>query len=122
MHQPATMSHSPIKASNFIGMHVVNPEGEDLGSIKEMILDPSSGGIAYAIVLFGGFLGMGQKLCAIPFGALDYDGTRHDYVLKVSKERLTRAPGFDPDRWPSLSDEAWHRNVSDYYGRSPYWE
>ena len=70
----------------------------------------------------GGFLGMGEKLFAIPFSAFKYDHEKNEYILNISKERLENAPGFDTDNWPSLSDEKWNRDVYKYYERPPYWE
>jgi hypothetical protein len=115
-------SSSPVKASSIIGTDVVNPKGDNLGDIKEVVIDPSSGRVAYAVVAFGGFLGMGEKLFAIPFSSFKYDAARNDYVLDIDKARLEAAPGFDSDHWPSMSDEKWNRDVYKYYGRSPYWE
>jgi sporulation protein YlmC with PRC-barrel domain len=117
-----TFSSSPVKASSIIGTDVVNPKGENLGDIKEVVIDPSSGKVAYAVVAFGGFLGMGEKLFAIPFSSFKYDASRNDYILDMDKARLEAAPGFDADHWPSMSDEKWNRDVYKYYGRSPYWE
>jgi len=105
-----------------IGTDVVNPQGDNLGDVKEVVIDPRSGRVAYAVVSFGGFLGMGEKLFAIPFSAFAYNAVKNEYVLDVSKERLKAAPGFDADHWPSMSDEKWNRDVYKYYQRSPYWE
>ena len=69
MSQPRVFSHPPVKASSIIGTDVVNPEGDSLGDIKEVVIDPRTGKVAYAVVSFGGFLGMGEKLFAIPFSA-----------------------------------------------------
>ena len=113
---------SPVKASSIIGTNVVNPKGDSLGDIKEIVIDPHSGRVAYAVVSFGGFLSMGEKLFAIPFSAFVYTVAKNEYVLDVSKERLTAAPGFDPDHWPSMAEEKWNRDVYKYYERSPYWE
>jgi sporulation protein YlmC with PRC-barrel domain len=122
MTQPQSFSHSPVKASSIIGTDVVNAKGDNLGDVKEVVIDPRTGRVAYAVVSFGGFLGMGEKLFAIPFSALDYDAEKNEYVLDVSKERLEAAPGFDADHWPAMSDEKWNRDVYKYYKRSPYWE
>jgi hypothetical protein len=105
-----------------IGTDVVNPKGDSLGDIKEVVIDPRTGRVAYAVVSFGGFLSMGEKLFAIPFSAFTYDMSENEYVLDISKERLEAAPGFDPDKWPSMSDEKWNRDVYKYYERAPYWE
>ena len=122
MTQLQAFSNSPVKASSIIGTDVVNPKGDNLGDVKEVVIDPRTGKVAYAVVSFGGFLSMGEKLFAIPFSALDYDAEKNEYVLDVSKERLEAAPGFDADHWPTMSDEKWNRDVYKYYQRSPYWE
>lgn len=87
--------NSPVKASSIIGTSVVNPEGQSLGDIKEVVIDPYTGKVAYSVVAFGGFLSMGEKLFAIPFSAFKYNFDRNEYILDVSKERLAAAPGFD---------------------------
>jgi len=115
-------SNSPVKVSSMIGTNVVNSKGESLGDIKEVVIDPRSGKAAYAVVAFGGFLSMGEKLFAIPFSAFEYNASKNEYVLNISKERLKAAPGFDSDHWPSMADEKWNRDVYKYYERSPYWE
>jgi sporulation protein YlmC with PRC-barrel domain len=122
MSQLQVFSHSPVKASSVIGTSVVNPNGDSLGDIKEIVIDPSSGKVAYAVVSFGGFLSMGEKLFAIPFSSFKYDVSKNHYVLDVSKERLKAAPGFDSDHWPSMSEEKWNRDVHKYYERPPFWQ
>ena len=101
---------------------MVGPTGDNLGDVKEVVIDPRTGKIAYAVVAFGGFLGMGEKLFAIPFNAFKYDVKENEYVLDVSKEKLQAAPGFDPDKWPSMAEEKWNRDAYKYYGHSPYRE
>lgn len=122
MDQLHSFATGPVKASSVIGTDVVNPQSESLGDIKEIVLDPRSGRIAYAVVSFGGFLSMGEKLFAVPFSALKYNPEDNEYVLSVSKERLEQAPGFDKDHWPAMTDERWNREVYKFYDRSPYWE
>ena len=122
MSQLQKFSNSPVKASSVIGTNVVNRLGDNLGDIKEVVIDPRTGRVAYAVVSFGGFLSMGEKLFAIPFSSLEYSVSKGEYVLNISKERLEAAPGFDPDNWPSMADETWHRSVYKYYERPPYWE
>lgn len=122
MSQLQVFSNSPVKASSMIGTDVCNPKGDSLGEIKEVVIDPGTGRVAYAVVSFGGFLGMGKKLFAIPFSAFEYDVEENEYVLDVSKERLEAAPGFDSDNWPTMSEEKWNRDVYKYYERTPYWE
>ena len=115
-------SNSPVKASTIIGANVFSPKGESLGDIKEIVLDPRVGRVAYVVVRFGGFLGLGEKLFAIPFSSFAYNVAENNYVLDIAPARLKEAPGFDSDHWPAMSDEKWNRDVYHYYGRSPYWE
>lgn len=122
MSQLAMFSNSPVKASSVLGTGVVNPQGESLGEIKELVIDPRLGRVAYAVVSLVRSFVMGEKLFAIPFSAFDYNVTKNQYVLDVSRERLIAAPGFDADHWPTMTEEAWNREVSSYYGRTPFWE
>ncbi len=101
---------------------VVNVSGEDLGQIEAIMLDVTSGRIAYAVLSFGGFLGMGKKLFAIPWHALTLDAAEKRFVINVSKERLESAPGFDKDHWPSMADPAWASELHAYYDVAPYWD
>lgn len=122
MNQTQLFNHPPLKVSSIIGTHVANADGESLGEIKDVVIDSASGRVAYCVVSFGGFLGMGEKLFAIPFDAFDYDLNKHQYVLEAPKERFKAAQGFDADHWPSLADDKWNRGVNKYYRLSPDWE
>jgi hypothetical protein len=79
------------------------------------------GRIAYAVLSFGGFLGMGDKLFAIPWNALALDTVEKRFILNVDKERLKGAPGFDKENWPNMADHAWGAKVFTYHGAKPYW-
>lgn len=103
-------------ASTLIGNDVYNAQEEDLGDIKEIMLDVASGRVSYAVLSFGGFLGMGEKLFAVPWAALKLDPVNHRFILDVDKERLKNAPGFDKDNWPDMADQTWGRQIHDYYG------
>jgi len=122
MSQLHAFSNSPVKASSIIGTSVVDLKDHNLGDIKEVVIDPRTGKVAYAVVSFGGFLSMGEKLFAVPFSAFKYNEAENEYVLDVSKEKLKAAPGFDPNHWPSMAEETWNRDVYNYYERPPYWE
>jgi sporulation protein YlmC with PRC-barrel domain len=111
-----------MDASTLKGDSVVNAAGDDLGEIEAIMLDVQSGRIAYAVLSFGGFLGMGTKLFAIPWSALTLDAEEKRFVLDVSKERLENAPGFDKDSWPSMADPAWATELHSYYQATPYWD
>lgn len=111
-----------LSASSLAGDDVVNSQGEDLGEIKELMIDVRSGRVAYAVLAFGGFLGMGEKLFAIPWSALELDADNQCFILDVDQERLKNAPGFDKDNWPSMADPQWASSVHSYYGARPYWQ
>lgn len=105
-------------ADTLMGNDVVNYQGEDLGSIKEIMLDVPAGRISYAVLSYGGVLGIGDKLFAVPWGALTLDTENKRFTLDVAKDRLENAPGFDKDKWPNMSDQTWAKEVHDYYGTS----
>ena len=86
------------------------------------MLDVPLGRIAYAVLSFGGFIGIGNRLFAIPWQALGLDPLNHRFVLDVPRERLENAPGFDKDRWPDWADMSWAASLHDYYETRPYWE
>lgn len=111
-----------MSAATLDGDTVVNSAGDDLGKIEDIMLDVTAGRIAYAVLSFGGFLGMGTKLFAIPWSALTLDTDEKRFVLDVAKERLENAPGFDKDHWPSMADPSWAANLHAYYDVTPYWE
>ncbi|MFC0253062.1 PRC-barrel domain-containing protein [Massilia consociata] len=106
-------------AGTLIGDSVVNGQEEDLGDIKEIMLDMQTGQVAYAVLAFGGFLGIGEKLFAVPWQALHLDTVNKRMVLNVEKERLKSAPGFDKDAWPDMSDVGWASGVHSFYGTDP---
>jgi hypothetical protein len=106
-------------ADTLLGDGVVNGANEDLGDIKEIMLDMNTGQVAYAVLAFGGFLGMGEKLFAVPWQALHLDTVNHRFVLDVEKERLKTAPGFDKDAWPDMADVQWASQVHSFYGTDP---
>ena len=111
-----------MAASSFEGENVVNPQGETIGEIEEIMLDVRGGRIAYAVLAVGGFLGVAEKYFAIPWHAFTMDTDNHRFILDVDKERLSNAPGFDKDHWPSMADETWALHVHTYYSTRPYWE
>ena len=111
-----------MAASTLNGDAVKNPAGETLGEIKEIMLDVPQGAIAYAVMSFGGVLGFGDKYFAVPWRALAVDPARKCFVLNATKAQLEAAPGFDKDRWPSMADEGWARQVHEHYHAKPYWE
>ena len=111
-----------LSASTLEGDDVRNSQGDDLGKIEEIMLDVSSGRVAYAVLSFGGFLGMGDKLFAIPWEAMRLDQENKCFVLDVDRETLENAPGFDKDNWPEFADRSWGAEVHEHYGYEPYWK
>jgi sporulation protein YlmC with PRC-barrel domain len=106
---------SLMGADTLIGENVCNTNGEDLGGIKEIMLDMRTGKIAYAVLSFGGMMGLGEKLFAVPWQRLHLDTTRQRFVLDIEKSRLQNAPGFDKESWPDMSDPHWTRQIDKFY-------
>jgi hypothetical protein len=109
-----------LSANTLKGDKVVNRAGEDLGQIEDFMIDFENGRIAYAVLSFGGFLGMGDKLFAIPWQALKLRLTEHAFILDIDKEILEKAEGFGKDKWPLTCEEL--SRVYTYYGYQPYWQ
>jgi sporulation protein YlmC with PRC-barrel domain len=105
-----------MAADTLTGEKVVNPSGEPLGEITHIMLDIVNGTIAYAVLSFGGFLGLGEKLFAVPWHSLALDVDDKWFVLNIDKDRLKQAPGFPKDHWPTMADPAWAAEVHAYYG------
>jgi sporulation protein YlmC with PRC-barrel domain len=110
-----------LSATTLIGDEVRNNNGETLGKLEEIMIDLDEGRVAYAVLSFGGFLGVGDKLFAIPWEALMVDTQNKEIVFDVEKETLEQAPGFDKDNWPQTIDREWLVEVYTYYGYDPYW-
>ena len=110
-----------IRASQLIGMNIQNSRGETVGEIEDIVLDADSGRIRYAAVSYGGFLGVGDKLFAVPFSALKCQADRDDpaervMILNVTQEQLKGATGFDEDHWPNFADRNFTNQIDKQYG------
>ena len=103
-------------AETLLGNDVYNKQDEDLGDIKEIMLDVPNGKVSYAVLSYGGVMGFGEKLFAVPWDALKLDTVNKRFVLDIAKERLADAPGFDKDDWPDMADQTWQGQVHSYYG------
>lgn len=103
-------------ADTLIGNDVVNMRDEDLGDIKEIMIEMATGKVSYAVLSFGSFMGVGEKLFAVPWAALTLDTQNKRFVLDVEKEHLKSAPGFDKNDWPDMADQSWARGIHSYYG------
>ncbi|MDP1900871.1 MAG: PRC-barrel domain-containing protein [Rubrivivax sp.] len=107
-------------ADTLLGNDVYNKSDDDLGDIKEIMLDMHSGRVSYAVLSYGGFMGMGEKLFAVPWEALTLDTENKRFTLDVEKARLESAPGFDRDHWPDMADAGWEKSIHAWYGTQPY--
>ena len=105
-----------LSASTLSGNDVCNTKNEHLGTVQDIMLDTDSGRIRYAVMSSGGFLGMGDRLFAVPWGALQLDSHNKRFILDVDAERLKAAPGFDKDHWPDMADKTWAADLHAYYG------
>jgi sporulation protein YlmC with PRC-barrel domain len=109
-------------ADTLIGEDVYNHKDEDLGDIKEIMLEMNTGKVAYAVLSFGGLMGMGEKLFAVPWNALKLDTENKRFLLNLDKKRLETAPGFDKDNWPDMADPTWQNTINAYYDTKSYSE
>lgn len=108
-----------LSASTLKGTPVKNKDQKNIGKIHDVMIDIETGDILYAVLSFGGFMGIGDKYFAIPLEALEWTTKRegnHEIMLDISKERLENAPGFDKDNWPLEASPEFIHTVYDYYG------
>lgn len=115
------VSGGNIRLSELIGMDIENPAGEDIGEIDDLVLDAQTGKVRYAAVTYGGFLGLGNKLFAVPFEAFKFQRELGDaddiiLVLNISENQLEASQGFDKDHWPNWSDPSFARDLNQRYG------
>ena len=109
-----------MSGTTLAGIKVVNSKYEDLGEVKDLMIDPVSGNIIYAVLTFGGFLGFGEKYFAIPWEAFYLDTVdKQEIILNVSKEKLEQAPGFDKENWPAMAQWEFVDKIYRHYGYQP---
>ena len=106
---------SVISSSRVNGTHVYNPAGDKLGSIDSLMIDKLSGKVRYAVMEFGGFLGIGTDRYPLPWDTLKYDTGIQGYVVSLAKDRLENAPRYAQETTPEYTDD-YGRRVYDYYG------
>lgn len=109
-----------IAASKVEGTSVYNRQGESLGSVYDVMIDKTSGQVAYAVMSFGGFLGMGENYHPLPWKVLNYDTSMGGYMVDLDKERLQGAPTYSSTDQPNWTDPDYTRRIDDYYGVPPY--
>jgi len=107
-----------LQTTTIKGSKVINVNGEHLGMLEEVMIDPEEGKIAYSVLSFGGFLGIGNKLFAIPWEVLELN--RGEYILRIDKSVLEKMEGFDKEEWSLTHDEL--AKVYAHFGIQPYWE
>jgi sporulation protein YlmC with PRC-barrel domain len=115
-----TLANMPVRvltASSIIGDKVENFQGENLGDIRDIMLNLNTGCIEYVVLEFGGFLGIGEKLFAVPFNALTLHADRQLFLINKNKQTLKDAPGFDKDHWPETNDRHF-QDVNRYWSNN----
>ncbi|QDV41069.1 PRC-barrel domain protein [Stieleria neptunia] len=117
-----------IRVSQLMGYNIQNSQGESVGEIKDIVIDSRTGKVKYAAVTYGGFIGLGNKLFAVPFEAFkvqvdpdevgddDVDADDYVLVLDVTQQQLEGQEGFDEDNWPDMADKRWARELDKRYG------
>jgi PRC-barrel domain len=119
--QQTPRSHTLIASDRVEGTPVRRSNGEKIGTIERLMIDKLSGSVAYAVLSFGGFLGMGQKHAPIPWARLSYDQLLGAYRLEMSDEELTAAPSFGADEEFDWGDRSREVDIHNYYRVPPYW-
>ncbi|RDC64428.1 PRC-barrel domain-containing protein [Adhaeribacter pallidiroseus] len=117
--QEGSNANWPVKiltATSIIGDPVDNAQGENLGKIKDLMLDIHAGHITYVVLEQSGILGINEKLFAIPFKALQLDNANEKFILNASKEQFEQAPGFDKDHWPGTNSHNYYQGAGSYWG------
>jgi len=114
-------AHSLISSRRVEGTPVYNLKGDKLGTIHSVMLDKRSGHVAYAVMSFGGFLGVGGRVHPVPWNMLDYDSNRDGYVVDLTRTMLEEAPSFRLDEADRPRKRTEDELVYSYYGQIPWW-
>jgi sporulation protein YlmC with PRC-barrel domain len=117
--QEGSNANWPVKtltATSIIGDKIENLQGEHLGKIKDLMIDLQGGGITYVVIEYGGFLGIGDKLFAIPFKAIQLDQVNRRFTLNIDQALFEKAPGFDKNHWPATNSHQYFQDVTSYWG------
>ncbi len=110
-----------IDSDRVEGTDVYDPTGKHIGSIKRLVIDKTSGRIAYTVASFGGFLGMGGDEYTIPWQKLNYDTDLRGFLTDITEEQLKSAPDFGRNRDADMFDRDNERTLNDYYASPYYW-
>jgi sporulation protein YlmC with PRC-barrel domain len=111
-------NHQLISSEDVEGTHVYGVDGKKIGEIDHLMIDKISGRVTYAVISFGGFLGLGHSHYPVPWAALKYDPNLGGYITGITEEKLKDAPAFSDDAW---SDRSWEAQVHKHYNAPPYW-
>ncbi len=112
---------SLISAGKVQGTNVYNTSGDSLGDIHDVMIDKKTGKIAYAVMSFGGFLGIGERYHPLPWPTLKYNTQQGGYVVGLTKDQLEKAPTYGIKETPAWGDRGYEKTIHDYYGVAPYW-
>lgn len=107
-----------ISSERVSGTDVYGAGDEKIGKIESVMIDKRSGRVAYAVMSFGGFLGIGEDHYAVPWQALEYDESLDGYRTQITKEQVEGAPAHSDDHW---NDREWETRIHDHYGARYYW-
>lgn len=105
-----------IASDKVEGTPVYNQAGDRLGTVRNFMVGKRSGKVAYAVMSFGGFLGIGESYHPLPWEVLTYDTSKGGYVVNLSREQLEGAPRYSGSQEPNWSDPGYGRGINDYYG------
>ena len=105
-----------VTATDMVGDDVINLKEETIGKVEDVVLDVATGEVAYVVMSFGAWFGIGGKLFAIPFHSLTFAPVRGCFVLDADKAKVERAPGFSRDDWPDYANPTWADNMFQYWG------
>jgi sporulation protein YlmC with PRC-barrel domain len=121
INRSSTSGHTDLISSDKVdGTAVYNRNGDKLGTISHLMIGKRDGRVSYAVMSFGGFLGMGTEEYTLPWDKLDYDVNQGGYVVDVTKEQLEGAPRYERNR--DDYDRTYYEGVSGYYGTTtPAW-
>jgi sporulation protein YlmC with PRC-barrel domain len=111
-----------IGANQVQGTTVYDTHGTKLGRVEDVMIDKLTGRLAYAVLSFGGFLGVGDRYFPLPWEKLSYDMTLGGYVVDVDRSSLEGAPSYAGDETAPWDDRAWGERVAGYYGARPFWD
>lgn len=104
-----------VNSNDIVGVAVENPQGENLGEVEAIMLNKLDGQVSYVVLTYGGILGMGNKLFALPWSIFSYSSDREKFIINIDKEKLKNSPGFDKDHWPDMNSATWGKQIRDYY-------